>query len=74
MHQEWLFLVVRDVGGTLEMSERDHKNLGDNLLPSTVDFDKAVDDLKRIHQLEIFSLIAKIADLKQEIKKLKKVE
>ena len=54
------------------MSEKDHKNLGDNLLPSTVDFDKAVDELKRIHQLEIFSLIAKISDLKQKIKVLEK--
>ena len=56
------------------MSEKTHKNLGDNLLPSPDTFEKAVDVIKRIHQLEIVSLIAQISDLKQEIKRLKKNE
>ena len=54
------------------MSEKDHKNLGDNLLPSPDTFEKALDEIKRIHQMEIVSLVAKIADLKQKIKVLEK--
>ena len=56
------------------MTKKDHKDLGDNLLPSSAAFDKAIDEIKRTHQIEIFSLIAKISDLKKEIKRLEKNE
>lgn len=62
------------MGCTSEMNEKTHQNLGDNLLPSSDTFDKLLDEVKRIHQLEIVSLVAKIADLKQEIKRLEKNE
>ena len=56
------------------MSEKDHKDLGNNLLSPTDSFDELLDDLKRIHHLEVVLLTAQISDLKQKIKVLEKNE
>ena len=54
------------------MSEKDHKDLGDNLLSVPDSFDELLDEVRRIHHLEIVLLTAQISDLKQEIKRLEK--
>ena len=54
------------------MSEKKHVDLGENLLPSDVSFEKALEELKKIHHLEIVLLTAEISDLKQQIKRLEK--